>query len=103
MSRVPLGVITKNVNCQSDTKQSMMYLYQPHDIIQTDAEYSEMWNLKEHVRNLENAIERTEIMNRTLEGELNRLENVEEKLKLQTEENQRLYEKYLDLKKQLNI
>ncbi|KAH0791360.1 hypothetical protein GPJ56_004715 [Histomonas meleagridis] len=95
MSRVPLAPKVANAKQITDVKPQVQS--QPE---LTEEEYTEQWNLEQQIQYLENALEETNRMNSELEKEVARLSNVENELAQQIEENNKLYDRYLELKKQ---
>ena len=65
---------------------------------ENEDQYSELWNEEQMMKNLEQAINKTNEMNEKLAAELQNFENVEVDLENQILLNQKLYDQYMELK-----
>lgn len=65
-----------------------------------DDDYSNYWNQYEMSKNLQKALDQTNIMNSQIEAELNRLSNIEDELNDQVTLNQQLYDLYVQYRDQ---
>lgn len=95
MSRVPLGVINRNLQPRVDTIIKSEVLTRESRPVVVD---SEIWNLEQKISHLTRALSQTQQYNDTLQQEINRLSNVEADLENQRQINTQLFDNYLLLK-----